>query len=465
MSDARLPHEDVPTPRAQDAREQPTRIRQRRWPRVLAAFAALAIVGVLVVTHYLQPAQLTALILARASGSLHLDLQTTGPGSYALRPEPRLVLPGLRASVPGASAPFFRSKQVELALPWNTLRGRGTDISSIVLKSPDIDLPGLKSWLATRPPRAGPFKFPTLTRGLRIDDGLLRGSTWRIEHLDAALPSLIDGKLATLDAKGSFVRSARASKFTLAATGTPAGAGNGLRIDHAHAALESDGDLPSLDAAGSMIANGNFALDVRGTMQRMPTAWADSIDTSFAKPGDTPFSIVIGDGVAISSAGGATATTSAQPGLRMQFALGDARRQPALVISGAENSGETLVATLHGQLSRWPDAWPGFSPAMESNGAPIVFDASYHGSIFLDAPIAFDIRRADAVLQGRLGIADVRAWVRRRFDTFLPPMEATLRAPQIDVGGMQLRGVEMDIHEDVAPLPPATTPTVVAPKS
>ena len=449
-------------PRAQDAQERPIRVQRRRWPRRLLALAALLVVGAIVVTHYLQPAQLTALILARASSSLHLELHVTGPGSYALRPEPRLVLPGLSAGVPGG-APFFRSKQVELALPWDTLRGRGTDISSIVLKSPDIDLPGLKSWLATRPPRTAPFKFPTLTRGLRIDDGLLRGSTWRIEHLDAALPSLVDGKLASLDASGGFVRGARASKFALSFTATPAGAGNGLRIDHAHVALKSDGELPSLDAAGSMIANDDFALDVRGTMQRMPTSWAESIDSSFAKPGDTPFSIVVGDGVSIPVAGNAAA--SAHPGLLLQFAFGDARRQPTLVLSGVENSGEAIDATLHGQLSRWPDAWPGFAPALESNAAPIVFDASYHGSIFLGEPITFDIKRAGATLQGRLRIADVRAWIRRRFDTFLPPMEATLRAPQIDAGGMQLRGVQMDIHDDAAPSQPAAGPTAVVPKS
>ncbi|HEV2606684.1 MAG TPA: hypothetical protein VGT79_01760 [Xanthomonadaceae bacterium] len=136
-----------------------------------------------------------------------------------------------------------------------------------------------------------------------------------------------------------------------------------------------------------------------------------------------------------------------------------------MVISGEESSGETRDATLHGQLSRWPDAWPGFAPALASNAAPIVFDASYHGSIFLGEPIVFDIKRADAILQGRLSIADVRAWIRRRFDTFLPPMEATLRAPQIDVDGMQLRGVQMDIHEDAAPSQPVTGPTAVAPKS
>lgn len=439
--------------------------KRRRWPRMLLTFAAVLVVGAIVITHYLQPAQLTALILARASGTLHLELHTTGPGSYALRPEPRLVLPGLSASLPGAGAPFFRSRQVELALPWDTLRGRGTDISSVVLNSPDIDLPGLRSWLATQPPSTVPFKLPTLTRGLRINDGLLRAGTSRIEHLDAALPSLADGKPASLEASGHFVRGASASKFTLRLTATLAGAGTGLRVDHAHIALASDGELPSLDAAGSMIANDNFALDVRGVMKRIPSSWAESVDTSFAKPGDTPFSIVVSNGVSIPAAGTPKPTASALPGLRLQLALGDVKRQPKLVISGEENSGETLDAALHGQLSRWPNAWPGFAPALESNAAPIVFDASYHGSIFLSDPIAFDVKRADATLQGRLSIADLRAWIRRKFDTFLPPMEATLRAPQIDVGGMQLRGVQMDIHDDVAPSQPAATPTVVVPKS
>ena len=190
-------------------------VRRRRWPRVLGMFAALVVLGALLASWFLQPTRLTALILARASSTLHLELHTTGPGSYALRPEPRLVLPGLSAAVPGAAAPFFRSGRVELALPWDTLRGRSTSISSIVLKSPDIDLPALQNWLATRPPSTAPFKLPTLTRGLHIEDGLLRSSTWRIEHLNVALPSLTDGKSTMLDASGNLLHGGVVSKFAL----------------------------------------------------------------------------------------------------------------------------------------------------------------------------------------------------------------------------------------------------------
>ena len=431
----------------------------------MGAIAALSIVGIIVVLHYLQPARLTALILARAGSALHLQLRTTGPGSYALRPEPRLVLPGLSAKIPGANAPFFRSGQVELALPWSTLRGRSADISSIVLKSPDLDLPAMQTWLATMPTSNAPFKFPRLTGGLQISDGTLRGTHWRIEHADVALPALADGKPMTLDASGNLVRDAIVSRFALTMAATPAGVGQGLRIDGAHIAFTSDGELPSLTANGSLLAADHFAVDFAGEIQRMPSNWAAAVDTSFAKPGDTPFSIVLDDGAPTPTATNAIQIATAQQTLRLKLTLGDSKRQPALTLKGEASNGVVLEASLHGQLSRWPDAWPGLSPLLASNAAPIVFDANYQGSFFLSAPIAFDVKRADTSLQGRFRIADVRAWIQRKFDTPLPPIEATLSTPQIDVGGMQLHGVRMDIRDDaVAPVQSATTPAT-PPKS
>ncbi len=426
------------------------RVRRRRWRRVLGAFAALLLLAALLAWWFLEPTRLTALILARASSTLHLELHTTGPGSYALRPEPRLVLPGLSAAIPGADAPFFRSGRVELALPWDTLRGRSADISSIVLKSPDIDLQGLRSWLSSQPPSTAPLRLPTLTRGLHIDDGLLRSGTWRIEHLNVALQSLADGKPATLDASGILLRGGVASKFTSKTTATPAGIDSGLRIDGAHVSLQSDGELPSLIATGSMRSADDFALNLAGAIQRAPHWWAESVDASFGKPGDTPFSIVFVDGTAMQGAGSVAAPTSAQPGLILQLKLGDARRQPAVTANAEASSAQLLDATLHGQLSRWPDAWPGLPPALAANSAPIVFEARYHGSIFMGDPVGFDIKRAGVSLQGRFRLANVRAWIKTKFAALLPPVDATLTAPQIDIAGMQLHGVQMEIRDDAA---------------
>ncbi len=432
---------------------------------MLVACIALLISGAILATYFLQPARLTALILARASNALHLELHTTGPGSYALRPEPRLVLPGLSASVPGESAPFFRSDQVELALPWDTLRGRSTAISSIVLKSPDIDLPALQRWLATQPPSTTPFKLPTLTRGLQIHNGLLRTNAWRIEHLDAALPMLADGKPATLDASGDFVRGKNTSRFALTLASAPSAVHGRLRIDDSRIAFKADGELPSLTATASLRVGDTFLFDIAGAMQRIPDAWTRHVDSSFAKPGDTPFAVTVNAQTPTSTSGNAASVTAAPYRLQVQLKFGDAKRQPALTLGGDASAGATIDASLHGQLSSWPDAWPALPQALAANTAPFVFKANYHGSIFKSEPVTFDIARADASLQGSFRIDAMRAWIANDFAAALPPVEATLRAPQIDVGGMQLRGVQMDIHDDVAPSQPATKPTVIAPKS
>ena len=434
--------------------------RRRRWRVVLAIIAGLLLIVILVIAHYLQPAQLTALVLDRASRALKLDLHTSGPGSYAWRPEPRLVLPGLSASVPGSVAPFFRSGQVELALPWSTLRGGDPVITRIVLKSPDLDLPALQHWLATRPPSTTPFKLPRLTKGLGIEDCLLRGDGWRIEHFDAALPMLTDGKPTTLDASGNLLRGVMSSKFKLVLAATPTGQGRGLRIEHARIALKADGELPSLTADGSMRATDAFALDLAGKLQSLPAGWAASIDSSYVH-GDTPFSIALN---ATLPAPKPAANAMQNPPLPQnvqlrKFSLGDPSRQPVLTLAGAMATqtpdGPAIDAALRGQFSRWPNAWPALPDALAAIPAPLIFDAAYRGPKDFSAPIAYNAKRADSELHGQFRIADIKDWIASKFAVLLPPIEAKLSTPRIDMGGMQLQGVQVEIHDDVAP--PTTT--------
>ncbi|HEY2345937.1 MAG TPA: hypothetical protein VGH80_08635 [Xanthomonadaceae bacterium] len=440
------------------------RVRRWRWSRRRVAFFAIVLAAALVVTHYLQPAQLTALILARASGSLHLDLRTSGPGSYALRPEPRLVLPGFTATIPGNATPFFRSGQVELALPWNTLRGKGSDISSVVLKSPDIDVQGLRNWLAAQPPSTRPFKLPTLTRGLSVSDGSLHGANWKIEHLDFATPTLADGKAATLDVSGDFTRASTSSHFAAHATATAAGAGQGLRVDDLDLSLKADGELPSLVVAGHALASDTLDLDLRGSLQRVPASWSSLSDSAFAQPGDTPFAIAIAHKPATTVAG--IPVADPQSGWRLRLSLGDAKRQPTLSLQAQENGEAFIDASLTAQLSRWPDAWPGLPATFASTAVPLVFAADYHGPLFPPGPLAFSLKRGDTALQGNASIADLRTWARGGFASVLPPVQATLDAPALDVGGVQLRGVHAEVRDDDAPTQPESAPASTgAPRS
>lgn len=429
--------------------------RPRRWRKWLIATTALFLAALLAAWYLLQPARLTALILAQAGKTLGIELHTTGPGSYALRPEPRLVLPGLSALAPGEKTPFFRSARVEFALPWATLRGKSAEIGSIVLDAPDVDADGLRGWLATLPPRTTPLKLPTLARGLQIVDGRVRGTNWRIDGFNLSLPTLADGKPSALKASGAWVRGSATSRFDLQLDSTLAGMGKGLRIDAAQLALRGDGDLPSLTAAGNLRAADDFSLDLRGALQRIPSRWAAAIDSVYSRSADTPFSIAVNYSHA--DADPALPLISPRRQLRLQIAIGDPQRQPALTLDGQATVGDFIKADLHGQLSRWPDAWLALPAALATGAAALAFDASYRGTALFEAPIEFALKRADADLQGSAHVVDLRGWLRDGRPG-LPPVEATLSLPRVEADGVQLRGVRLKIGDDTPAAKPATAP-------
>ncbi|MEO5596358.1 MAG: hypothetical protein ABIQ97_04365, partial [Lysobacteraceae bacterium] len=366
-----------------------TNRRRRRWPIVLAVIGGLLLLLVLVVAHFLDPARLTALLLSRASQAMKLDLHTSGPGSFALRPEPRLVLPGLSAAIPGSSKPFFSAGRVEFAVPWSTLRGRSSDISSIVLIAPDLDMQAMEKWLVKRPPSTKPVKLPTLTHGFRIENGTLRGANWRLQQFNLSLPTLADGKPSNLTTSGTLMRGVVPSTFKLNLQSTLAGQGQGMRIDNARVDLNADGDLPSFKATGKMLASNGFKLDLAGTFQSMPALWTAFIDPSLAQPGNTPFAVSLN--VTSPPPPGMLPLAPDAPVPQQQirigrFDLGDPARQPALHLDGTITRDSKLDIALNGSLSRWPAAWPALPEPLASESAPIRFNASYDGAPNLREP-------------------------------------------------------------------------------
>ena len=141
--------------------------RKRRWPWVLAVFVAVAGLAAVWVDRQLEPTRLTATVLARAGEAMGLEFSIDGTPEYALRPEPRLVLPGLKVRQPGAAAPWLlRAERAEVSLPWDTITGGGSlVITRVQLQRPELDLTALSAWQASRPPSSGPFELPAFTDG------------------------------------------------------------------------------------------------------------------------------------------------------------------------------------------------------------------------------------------------------------------------------------------------------------
>lgn len=426
--------------------------RRRRWPRWLAIFAGTIIAILAAAAYLLQPARLTAWLLANAGQNLKLDLRTSGPGHFTLRPGLRLTLPGLSVTDPASGKAVMRAQRVYLGLPWSTLRGRSTAVGRIELVAADVDLPALQAWQSRQPPSTQPVKLPTILHGLMIRNATIRSRAWALTDLDLTVPKLADGQPLQLQLRGNLARGKTSSHFELHSSASRiAGVGQGLRIDGLDLALQGDGELPSLQIAGNVLASDRIAIDLRGSLHTMPAMWAKALDSSFARPGNTPIALQLTHAKMSLLA----TSASADAGWQLHFTFGDGKQQPTLSLR-AQADGEVLVdASIDATLSRWPDAWPGLPQGLGNEASPLAFHAEYHGPLLPPQAIAFSLERGSTRMRGSTRLADLRAWISDGAATLLPPVQGTLDTPQLDVAGVQLKGVHAQIHDD-EPTPPST---------
>ena len=89
-----------------------------------------------------QPRNLAPTVLGLAGNALGLEITAEGAADYRLRGTPQLVVRGLSAREPGAAQPLLTAERVLIALPWSTLRARGSDLTAtrLELDAPVLDL-------------------------------------------------------------------------------------------------------------------------------------------------------------------------------------------------------------------------------------------------------------------------------------------------------------------------------------
>lgn len=423
-------------------------VRRRRWPRWLALVGALLVAVALALAWLLQPARVTAWLLGNAGRSLKLDLCTSGPGHFVLRPGLRLSLPGLRVIEPGSGRELLHAERVDLALPWATLRGRDTAIGRIELQAPAVDLPALQAWAAAQPPSSQPLRLPTIRRGVVIRRASVRGRDWSMTDLDLDIARMADGQPLKLKLAGRLRRASLDTRFDLQATASKvAGVGQGLRVDGLELSWQGDAMLPSAQASGHLLLGERTDIDLRGTLLRIPAKWTAPVDSSFAAPAVTPFTLTLTHTpTPLLAAAGSTPA-----GWRLQASLGDAKRQPALKLQ-AHLDGEVLVdAGIEASLSRWPDAWPKLPAGLAGGDAPVRLHAAFRGPPLRTQPATFTLERGPTRASGSARLAEVRAWVRGGFATILPPLQGTLDTPQLEVGGVRLLGVHAELGDEAPP--------------
>lgn len=406
----------------------------RRWRRRLLVVGALLAALSLIATWLLQPKQLVPLILDRAGNALSLDMSASPDAEARLRGTPQLVVRDLVVREPGGDAVLLRAKRVLLSLPWSSVRNAGEDvvIRRIELDAPDIDLAAVRAWLAKRPP-SEETAIPTLTDGLRITDGRVVDGTLRIEDLTIDLPALHPQRRAHARIRGRVIDGALKLPFDLVVAMSRPANDAGLGIVGMLAFEGDDWRLPA-----TVRLSGPLRIDDDGLAMTPATLGAAARYES----GDTRLPFALGLHGPLRIADGTATLAPAGVALRGDGTI------PTLDAHGALSLGKHLVLRLDGTLPRWPEAWPALPPPISASSSPLPFALRYDGKIDLSDTTTLSLRRDAMSFDSRFRLYAVLDWLAQAGGSPLPPLDGTLRAPQLEISGATLEGVQVTLDDE-----------------
>ncbi len=409
---------------------------RRRWRRRLLVLGALLAALSLLATWLLQPKQLAPLILDRAGKALALEIRASPDAEARLRGTPQLVVRDLVVREPGGDAVLLRAKRVLLSLPWSSVRGAGKDvvIRRVELDAPELDLAAVRAWLAKRPP-SEETPVPVLTDGLRITDGRLVDGSLRIEGLAIDLPSLHPQRPAHARIRGRAIDDALNLPFDLVVAMSRPAKDAGIGIVGTLAFEGDDWRLPA-----TVTLSGPLRIGDDGIAMTPATLGAAARYES----GDTRLPFTLGLHGPLRIAGGTTTLSPAGVALRGD----DTTPIPTLDTHGALSLGRQLILRLDGTLPRWPEAWPALPPPISTSTSPLPFALRYDGAPDLSDTTALSLRRDAMAFDSRFRLYAVLDWLAQAGGSPLPPLDGTLRAPQLEISGATLEGVDVAIDDE-----------------
>jgi hypothetical protein len=368
---------------------------------VLGVVAVLTLLGWWAVDRQLEPQRLTTTVLSRLGAALKLDLAFSGTPEYAFRPEPRLRVPNLVVTDPVTGKVVLRAGQLDISLPWATVRGGEPVITRLDLRAPVLDVAGLQRWLAARPKT--PFKLPTLSKGAAVHDGTVVGDGWELRKVELDLPYLAPDAPVDLAYSLRVLRGASVVALHGKAHIEHATAASPFAIASGIALARASGPL-----AGSLAMQGRYAFT----------------DGRFALDADA-------------------------------LRIDGASPLPQLTGRAHLETGDALAAEFAGELATWPQDWPALPMPLATAQGPFPLTLAYRGKGDFSDPVAIGLAMAQARLDAQVRVPAMLAWMDAPPASPLPPLTGRLTLPEIDFEGTTLRGVRVEMHEDAAPEPGA----------
>ena len=410
------------------------RTRRGRLARFAIVMIILLLMLVLIASYLLQPQRASAFLLDRVGTSLGLHITASGPASYRLRGTPQLVLRGVVAQRPGDPHALLRADRVFVAVPWSTLRARGTDLKAqrIELDAPILDVPALQRWLATRPPSE--TNVPTLTDGLRIVRGRVDNDGWRVDGIDVDLPSLALGRPLRAHLKGRYLDAPTTLPFDLDVSLTKPANDAGMAAVGKLTLAGNGWTLPAQVHLAGPLHVGNNEITLSPAKFGLSARYVSANS-------NLPF--VLGAAGPLRSHEGVWALDPAALILHGHGMIPDATANGALAF------GRRLVMRLHGNIATWPAAWPALPPPLSESTSPMTFSLDYVGPADLSEVASLGLQRDATLFDARFKLPAVLDWLDAEVPASpLPPLAGRLRTPRIDIAGASLEGVEIEFQED-----------------
>lgn len=370
--------------------------RARRIWIFLISFGLILAIGAWWVNKQLEPTRLTNTVLGKIGKELNLKFEFKGIPSYAMKPEPRLVLPNFKVINPANNKVFLSATRVEISLPWSTILGDTPHITRIEADDPVLDFPGLRTWQATRP--ATPFEVPTFTSGLKINNGKLIDAGYSITKINASLPHLENQEPITATVSGIFQQDK--TKTSISFNGPLNIAKAGLNSEFT---LESKGELNlgEKPLPYQIKTAGNFA----------------SLEKSFD----------------INSKTLSWISESPLPNLQASLNL---------------SIGDNLKLSSTGIIAQWPKDWPVLPAPLNKQTKNIPYQFNYSGKADFSDAISLKLSIEQSQLSSTLKIAEVQQWVENAEGSPLPPLQGQFDTPIIQMDGVSLEGVSIEITPD-----------------
>ena len=368
--------------------------RARRIWIFLISFGLILAIGAWWVNIQLEPTKLTRTVLGKIGKELNLKFEFEGLPSYAMKPEPRLVLPNLRVINPVDNKVFLSAKRVEISLPWSTILGDTPYITRIAADDPVLNLPGLQAWQATRPKT--PFEIPTFTNGLEINNGQVIDAGFSVSKINWSLPHLENQQAIKAKISGVFHQEKTIVSFDGVLTIAKAGLSSEFTVESKGELNLGDKPLPY-----QIKTAGNYS----------------SLEKSFDIKSET------------------LSWTSESPLPNLQANLN-------------VSLGDSLKLDSQGTIAEWPKDWPVLPAPLNKQTQNIPYQLSYSGMPDFSDVISLNLSVDKSRFNTTLKIAEIQQWVSQKDGSLLPPLNGKFDVPNIELDGVSLEGISIETTPD-----------------